>query len=122
MIGRYDNGCNEWLYVKMGDMAAPQKVKPKHLDRPLVADCSIGHKSPGWRHAGGWDVQIASRTFSPKIISVVLGSSHLLQMMSPVQVGSVRIRYISASFLWTRHPSLFTATGCNKTKCYTKDW
>ena len=39
----------------MDDMAAPQKVKPKHLDCPLVAGCSVGHKSC-ILYMWGWDM------------------------------------------------------------------
>ena len=40
------------LNTKMEDMTAPHKVKAKHLDRHLVAGCSIGH-SP-FLHVKGW--------------------------------------------------------------------
>ena len=57
-------------------------MKPKLLDRPLVAGCSIGHKARPL-HVSGWDMgqtkksKYMSNTYLIlKMVSVILGSSY----------------------------------------------
>ena len=55
-------------------------VKPKHLDHPLLAGCSIGHK-PHLFHVSGWDMsqtknsKYSSDEFFTEMVPVILGSS-----------------------------------------------
>lgn len=44
-------------------MTAPQTVKPEHLDRHLVAGCSIGHKPPSMLADGTCANLKAQRTY-----------------------------------------------------------
>lgn len=55
-------GEMNWVCVEAGPLTvykagwhqSSQKVKPTHLNCPLVAGCSIGHK-PCFLHVNGWD-------------------------------------------------------------------
>lgn len=64
--------------VYKDDKDGSPKVKPKYLNRPLVAGCCTGHKP---LHVSGWDMtqtkksKYKSDTFLPKMMSVILGNS-----------------------------------------------
>ena len=51
------------------------KVKPKHLDRPLVAGCCTGPKHPSMLADGIWAKLKSQIFFCPKMVSVMLVSS-----------------------------------------------
>ncbi len=67
--------------ISNGRHDSSPKVKPKHLDRPLVAGCSIGHKSRPL-HVSRLDMGQTKKSkymlniFFPKMVSVILGSSY----------------------------------------------
>ena len=76
-----DHGIKALTVYKDGRHDSSSKVKPKHLDRPLVAGCSIGHKSRPL-HVNGWNMsqtktsKCTANTFFPKMVSVILSSSY----------------------------------------------
>ena len=58
-------------------MDCSQKVKPKHLNRHLVAGCSIGCKSC-LLNVNGWDMDQSKKSYylSNKYVCVILGSCY----------------------------------------------
>ena len=64
-------------------------MKPKLLDRSLVAGCCTGHKSL-LLHVRGWDMdqtkssKYSSNIFFPKMVSDILGSSYHADVFSSV--------------------------------------
>ena len=69
-------------------------MKPKGLDHPLVAVCSIGHKThlpPTWEQSKKSEYKF--KNILSKMFYVILGSSAL------AQYGSIRIQDVLASFL-----------------------
>ncbi len=74
------HACHVWGSVHPSVMLTTCKVKPKHFDRHLVADCSIDHK-PRNLHVNKWDVSQTKSSnctlmkFFPKMVSVIFGGS-----------------------------------------------
>lgn len=60
-------------------------MKPKDLDRALVSDCSIGHKSKAKLHTH-------SNTFSPLMVSVILDDhTHVCSSVRLVLISDLMI-------------------------------
>ena len=72
---------------KDGQHDSASEVKPKSLDQPLLAECSIGHKSR-LLHVSGWDMsqtkKYSSDTFFQKMVSVILVSLYHTDVCSSV--------------------------------------
>ncbi len=75
--------------AELGRHDSSPKLKPKHLDRPLVAGCSMGHK-PRSLYVSRWDMgqtknsKYKSNIFFPKMVSVISGSSYHTDVGSSV--------------------------------------
>lgn len=67
---------NQWLQ-KMQTISRPQKVKPNHLYRPPVSDCSISHNpAPSLDKTGvNLKQKVSTNKFFPKILSAIINSS-----------------------------------------------